>query len=214
MVDDHNLVAHDKVQMATPFGMDLDERIRDFDDMHVFGHGSTDANREVHAIDPGNIAAAEYRFADAGLLLGSQPDAALIRSSSVLLILVPSAAILIGTLAAVRLAASSSLVLPILPILLGPSLGLVRLSGRVLAGLILAGRLVAVFRTLRTSRVALSLTGGLALPALAIVTSLIRLAASILASLALFSFWLVLVLTLLLALISLSGGFLSLIRVA
>jgi len=61
--------------MAAPFRVNVDQDRRNFGDAHRSGDDCADPYGEVHAIDPRDIASAEYSFTDAGLLLSRHSNA-------------------------------------------------------------------------------------------------------------------------------------------
>src|SRR5262245_51761712 len=71
-VDNDDLIIDDEVEKSTPFRMDFDQHWRDLDHAHRSGHGRSNSDLEVDAIDPWCIAALQYGFAYPGLLLGRQ----------------------------------------------------------------------------------------------------------------------------------------------
>src|SRR5262245_176916 len=75
-VDDDDLIAHDEVEVSTPFRMDLYEHRRHFDHAHAGRHDRADAQGEVDVVDARRIAAGQHRLPDLGALLGRQVDRA------------------------------------------------------------------------------------------------------------------------------------------
>ena len=75
-IDDDNLVTHHEEGVSAPFGMDLDQRGRHFDDAHAGRNDGADAEREVDAVNTRHVAAGQDGLLDLGALLGGQVDGA------------------------------------------------------------------------------------------------------------------------------------------
>jgi hypothetical protein len=75
-IDDDNVVTHHEEGVSAPFGMDLDQRGRHFDDAHAGRNDGADAEREVDAVNTRHVAAGQDGLLDLGALLGGQVSSA------------------------------------------------------------------------------------------------------------------------------------------
>lgn len=71
-IDDDDLVAHDEVHMPAIFGVDVDEHLRNRDDVHAGWHSGADLHREVDVSCARYIAANQHAFPDFGALFRCQ----------------------------------------------------------------------------------------------------------------------------------------------
>jgi len=119
-VANHNLIPCDEIRMAAPLRMNVNQDRRNFDDPYRSRDDSADPYGEVHAVNSGHIASAEYSFTDAGLLLSRHSNASAAFLTLTLLPILLLVTLLALLLAVLLLVALLALLLPILllPILL------------------------------------------------------------------------------------------------
>src|SRR5262249_48004716 len=76
MVDDDDVVAHDKVLVSAPRRIDLDQRRGDVNHSHVRRHQCSDVHGEIDVIHPRHVAAGENGLLNPRALLRGQIYAA------------------------------------------------------------------------------------------------------------------------------------------
>jgi hypothetical protein len=142
-VDNDDVVTHDEILVATPFGVDCDESFRYLDDSHIVWHDRAGSQSEVDIVGPRHVATAQNVLTDLGSLCRSEVH----RTSFTLALLGLALALVLAlltlilrvallSLALLGLALALVLALPVLTLtlVLAFPLALRGLTGRALPG--------------------------------------------------------------------------------